>query len=97
MLGRIADHVDLPDQSPDELAYIGRYQAICERYKVPIKAAALQFVVAHPSVVSVIPGPVSMAEMTENIRMMQHTIPPDLWADMVAEGLILSDCPLPAG
>ena len=39
---------------------------------------------------------VSMAEMTENIRMMQHTIPPDLWADMVAEGLILSDCPLPA-
>ena len=64
--------------------------------KEDVRAAALQFVVAHPSVVSVIPGPVSMAEMTENIRMMQHTIPPDLWADMVAEGLILSDCPLPA-
>ena len=96
ILGRIADHVGLPDQSPDELAYIERYRTICDRYEVPIKAAALQFVMGHPSVVSVIPGPVSMAEMTENVRMMQHAIPSELWADMVAEGLILSDCPLPA-
>ena len=95
MLGQIADHVDLPDQSLDELAYIGRYQTICDRYGVPIKAAALQFVIGHPSVASVIPGPVSMAEMTENVRMMQHAIPPNLWADMIEEGLILSDCPLP--
>ncbi|MDA1347514.1 MAG: aldo/keto reductase [Chloroflexi bacterium] len=96
MLGQIADHVDLPDQSPDELAYIGRYRTICDRYGVPIKAAALQFVMAHPAVVSVIPGPVSLAEMTDNIRMMQRSIPPELWTDMVAEGLILSGCPLPA-
>ena len=96
MLGRIADHVDLPDQSADELAYLGRYQTVCDRYGVPIKAAALQFVTAHPCVVSVIPGPASMAEMTENVRMMQHDIPPGLWVDMVSERLILPECPLPA-
>jgi D-threo-aldose 1-dehydrogenase len=95
MLGRIADHVSLPDQSEDELAFIGRYQTICDRYGVPIKAAALQFPSAHPAVVSVIPGPVSMKEMNENIQMMQHDIPREMWDEMAAEGLILRGCPLP--
>ena len=96
MLGRVADHIDrvaLGEQTPEELAHIGRYQTICDRYEVPIKAAALQFVSAHPSVVSVIPGPASMLEMTDNIRMMEHSIPPDFWAELLAEGLIASDCP----
>ena len=99
MLGRIADHIDrvkLGEQTAEELAHIRSYQTICDRYEVPIRAAALQFVVAHPSVVSVLPGPGSMEEMTDNIRMMRHSIPPDFWAEMVAEGLISSDCPLPA-
>jgi len=98
MLGRIADHIDrvaLGEQTPEELAQIRSCQTICDRHEVPIRAAALQFVVAHPSVVSVLPGPASMEEMTDNIRMMQHSIPPDFWAEMVAEGVISSDCPLP--
>jgi D-threo-aldose 1-dehydrogenase len=98
MLGRIADHIDrvkLGPQTPEELAAIRRCQNICDRYEVPIRAAALQFVVAHPSVVSVLPGPASMEEMTDNIRMMQHSIPPEFWAEMLAEGVITSDCPVP--
>ena len=71
------------------------YQTICDRYEVPIRAAALQFVVAHPAVVSVIPGPASMEEMTDNIRMTEHEIPPEFWADMKSEGLIGTGCPVP--
>ena len=96
MLERAAVHTDLGEQTQEELAHLRRYQTICDRYKVPIRAAALQFVAAHPSVVSVIPGPATMEEMTDNIRMMQHSIPSEFWAEMVAKGLISSDCPLPA-
>ena len=83
------------EQSPEALAHLRRYQTICDRYEVPIRAAALQFVVAHPAVVSVIPGPASMEEMTDNIRMTEHEIPPEFWADMKSEGLIGTGCPVP--
>ncbi|MDA1349909.1 MAG: aldo/keto reductase, partial [Chloroflexi bacterium] len=51
--GRMLGH---GKQTPGDLEHLRRYQTICDRYEVPIRAAALQFVVAHPSVVSVIPG-----------------------------------------
>jgi D-threo-aldose 1-dehydrogenase len=88
MLGR-------PDQPRKDLEHLRSYEAICDRHRVPIRAAALQFVVAHPSVVSVIPGPASMEEMHDNIRMTQHKIPSDFWAEMLAEGLISPGCPVP--
>lgn len=96
LLRRPAVHTNLGEQTPDELAHLRRYETICDRYGVPIKAAALQFVSAHPSVASVIPGPGSMVEMTDNIEMMRHPIPRELWADMSAEGLISPGCPLPS-
>ena len=95
LLRRPAVHTDLGEQTPEELAHLQHYETICERYGVPIKAAALQFVSAHPSVVSVVPGPGSMEEMTDNINMMRHPIPTELWSEMSAEGLISPGCPLP--
>ena len=95
LLRRPAVHTNLGKQTADELAHLQRYETVCERYGVPIKAAALQFVSAHPSVASVVPGPGSMDEMMDNIRMMRHPIPTELWADMSAEGLISPGCPLP--
>ena len=86
----------LGQQTPEALAHLRRYLDISDRYAVPIRAAALQFVVAHPAVVSVIPGPASMEEMTDNIRMTEHSIPPEFWADMLEEGLIAAGCPLPS-
>ena len=72
-----------------------RLTAACRRHQVPIKAAALQFVSAHPAVVSVIPGPRSTEEVEDNIRMMQHPIPPVLWDDPRDHGLIAWESPTP--
>ena len=83
-------------QTPEASAHLRRYQDICDRYEVPIKAAALQFVAAHPAVVSVIPGPASMEEMTDNIRMTQHKIPDEYWRELITESLIAAGCPVPA-
>ena len=76
----------------DKAARIG---AVCERHGVPLKAAALQFILAHPAIVSVIPGARSLAEVEENVRMVEFPIPPALWAELKDSGLIAAAAPIP--
>ncbi|MCS7057497.1 MAG: aldo/keto reductase [Meiothermus sp.] len=61
---------------------------VCERHGVPLKAAALQFPLGHPAVVSVLTGARSAQELEENVAMFQIPIPPVLWRDLKAEGLL---------
>jgi D-threo-aldose 1-dehydrogenase len=70
-----------------------RIKAVCERYQVPLKAAALQFVLAHPAIASVIPGARSVAEVEENVKMIDYPIPADLWAELKQHGLIAAAAP----
>ncbi len=65
-----------------------RIKDVCDRYDVPLKAAALRFGLLHPAVVTAIPGPRSVAEVEENFRMASHTVPTDLWAELKHEELI---------
>ena len=67
---------------------------VCDRYAVPLKAAALQFGLLHPAVAATIPGPRSVAEVEENFRMAGHPIPVDLWAELKHEGLIDPQSPV---
>lgn len=64
---------------------------------VSLPAAALQFVLAHPAVASVIPGAARPAEVAGNVAALRAPIPAGFWADLKAERLILSDAPVPAG
>lgn len=72
-----------------------RIKAICDAHGVPLKAAALQFVLAHPAVASVIPGTCSPDHLAENFRMIAHPVPRGLWTDLRDAGLIHPDAPLP--
>ena len=63
-------------------------EAVCGRHQVDLRAAALQFPFGHEAVVSVVPGAASVAELEENARLMQEKIPPGMWAELVAEGLL---------
>jgi len=62
--------------SPEMMDKAARIAAVCERHRVPLKAAALQFILAHPSIVSVIPGARSVEEVEENLRMVESPIAP---------------------
>ena len=84
------------DAPPDVLERARRVKAVCDRHGVPIKAAALQFGLAHPAVVTTIPGPRSVAELEENFSLVQHPVPSDLWAELRDEGLIRDDAPAPS-
>jgi len=55
---------------------VRRIAAICKEHNVDLPAAALQFPLAHPIVVSVIPGARSVAELEQNLDYMRQTIPP---------------------
>ena len=83
------------DAPPEVMERAGRIKDVCDRYQVPLKAAALQFVFGHPSVVTVIPGTRSVQRMDENRRMLEHPIPSDLWDELKREGLIREDVPSP--
>ena len=74
---------------------VERIRAVCDRFEVPLKAAALQFPLGHPSVASVIPGPVSAAHVGENLAMVRVDVPPELWEALKSEALINAASPTP--
>jgi len=72
-----------------------RVEQVCARHSVPLKAAALQFPLAHPTVASVIPGARSASEVQENFRLMTAPIPDDFWEELRSEGLVPEEAPVP--
>jgi D-threo-aldose 1-dehydrogenase len=71
--------------------------ATCARHDVPLKAAAIQFPLAHPAVVSVVAGVGRIAHLDEYPSFMRQPIPAALWDDLATEGLIAPGSPLPPG
>jgi D-threo-aldose 1-dehydrogenase len=64
-----------------------RLAAACDRYDVPLKAAALQFPFRHPAVACVLTGARSRAELTENLGLLDVAVPEPLWAELDAIAL----------
>ena len=79
-----------PEPVFEKVRAIGR---VCQRHGVPLGAAALQFLLAHPAVATVIPGAISRAQVLDNIEMMRVEIPGALWVELKTEGLIDADAP----
>ena len=79
----------------DILERVRRIEAVCRRHKVKLPEAALRFPLAHPSVVSVIPGGVSPKEVKLNVKTLSANIPKALWKDLKAEGLMDARAPVP--
>jgi D-threo-aldose 1-dehydrogenase len=80
---------------PAVLERVRRIEVVCARHAVALPAAALQFPLGHPAVVSVIPGARSVAELQGNLDYIRQPIPADLWAELKHEGLIEQAAPVP--
>ena len=79
----------------DIVARAARIAAICRRHGVSLAAAALQFVLSHPTVTTVLIGPRSVAELEANLAAVRQPIPDALWSDLEAEDIIPCDSPRP--
>jgi D-threo-aldose 1-dehydrogenase len=81
--------------SPEILAKVERIKGIAQRYNVPVKAAALQFVLAHPAVAAVIPGASRPERIAEDHAALKASIPDDFWHDLRKQSLVAATAPLP--
>ena len=80
---------------PEIVARVDRIKALATRYQVPIKAAALQFSLAHPASAAVIPGASRPERIAEDHAALKATIPDDFWREMRRQALVAIDAPLP--
>jgi D-threo-aldose 1-dehydrogenase len=79
-------------------AWIDRTRAIedaCERFDVPLRAAALQFPLAHPAVDIVVSGAQRVAQWDDAVRMVAHPIPTQFWTHLAQQRLLPPGAPLP--
>ncbi|SFZ86777.1 D-threo-aldose 1-dehydrogenase [Devosia enhydra] len=82
--------------SPQVQQKVRGLEAACAEHNVALPAAALQFVLAHPAVASVIPGAARPAEVEQNLAHLETAIPSGFWADLKTRGLIDPAAPVPA-
>ncbi len=72
-----------------------RLKAVCDRHGVDLRAAALQFLFGHAAVATAIPGASTVAELEDNVRLMQAKIPAALWEELKTDGLLPEAAPTP--
>lgn len=83
--------------APDDImTKVRKIELVCADYNVPLPAAALQFVVAHPAVPSFIAGTRTVDQLTKNLEWFSHPIPPEFWKDLKHQGLLRADAPTPS-
>jgi D-threo-aldose 1-dehydrogenase len=88
-------HFEYQPASAEILAKVERIRVIAERHQVPVKAAALQFVLANPVVVAVIPGASRPERVAEDHAALAAHIPDDFWVELREQRLVAPDAPLP--
>lgn len=86
---------DYRSAPPEIVERVRKVEAIALSHGVPLKAAALQFPLAHPAVASVIPGARSAAEVKENFQLMSVPVPGDFWEKLKTDGLLPEEAPTP--
>lgn len=82
---------------PEVQAKVRGIEKVAKAHGVTLPAAALQFVLAHPAVVSAIPGAKAPKEIQENVASLQAKIPASFWSDLKTEKLIDPASPVPGG
>ena len=81
---------------PVILDRVRRIEAVCREHDVPLAAAAMQFVIAHPAIASVIVGARNENQLARNVDWFEHPIPPAFWGALKANGVLPGNAPVSA-
>lgn len=78
------------------ITHVAAVEAVCDEFGVPLRAAAMQFPLAHPAVEIVMAGPQTVAHWQDAVAMMSHPIADDFWAALRARCLLPEAAPIPS-
>ena len=81
--------------TPEILERARRLADTCQRWSVPLRAAAIQFPLAHPAVAGLIAGVRRVEHLDEYPAFMRWPIPAGLWDGLRSEALIDPEAPTP--
>jgi D-threo-aldose 1-dehydrogenase len=90
--GATYDYAPAP---PELVERAQRLRDVCGRHGVPLKAAALQFPLAHAAVTSLLVGARSPDELAEDLELLRTPIPDELWVALRRERLLDEEAPTP--
>ena len=88
-------HYNYAPAPKDIIDKVSQIENICEQFNVTLAAAALQFPLAHPSVVSVIPGLGDVSRIQKTLDLFQQNIPAAFWQSLKSAELIDEQAPVP--
>ena len=91
--GAVYNYLPAPAPIMDRVRQI---EDVCQRHDVELATAALQFPLAHSSVVSMVAGGISSDEANQNAARMSARIPAVFWAELKQQGLIAASAPVPS-
>ena len=88
-------HFEYQKASPAIIGKVEQIKAIAQAFGVSVKAAALQFSLAHPAVAAVIPGASRPGRIAEDVAALSEKIPAAFWQALRDAQLISARAPLP--
>jgi D-threo-aldose 1-dehydrogenase len=77
------------------LEKVTRINEVCKLHGVELNTVALQFVLANPSVTSVVVGCKSPEEVESNSKALAERIPAEFWNELKSRLLVREDAPTP--
>jgi D-threo-aldose 1-dehydrogenase len=72
-------------------------EALCRKHGTDLKAAAVQFCMAHPAVTVALQGARTAAEVSDNMAMAERLVPAAFWHELRQRKLVDASAPLPGG
>lgn len=88
-------HFEYAKAPPAIVDKVARLTALATEHGIGIKAAALQFSLAHPAVASVIPGASRPERLLEDQAALRQVVPAAFWQALREQGLVSPHAPLP--
>ena len=88
-------HFEYAPASPAILTKVGKIEGLCKKFEIPIKAAALQFCLAHPASAAVIPGATKPERIAEDHAALNTVVPDGFWEELRKQKLVSPFAPLP--
>ncbi|MFF1356609.1 aldo/keto reductase [Streptomyces sp. NPDC058297] len=88
-------HFEYQKAPADIIAKVERIKELAAAHGVSIKAAALQFALAHPASAAVVPGATRPSRIAEDIAALDENVPAAFWTALRDQQLIAADAPTP--